>query len=406
MSRLEGPATKTTAKTQRVMNSLALLDAVRESPRTISELCAATGLSRTAVEAVTGILLESGWISDEAVGSHPGAGRPPRVISLRGEAGVVVGIDIGPHKVQVSVADLAGRMLARKTTKVSPELAAGDRLAASAALCAVALDEAGRELRDVWVVAVASPGVVQDGTVRHFIGLPGWEGLDIAAALSRMLGRPVVAENDCNLAAIAERWRGKAANVTDLVYILSGNRTGAGLILSGEIYRGWRGGAGEIGALPEAGWLRAPALIDGVKVGEDILNREEVFEAARRGHAEAISAVDRFAQALATGISALVLALDPQLVVVGGGVSRAGDLLREPLRRHIERMCIIRMPEFVFSELGDESVSLGAVRLGLDLVEERVAAIAFDELCFPSPHPDLLVADPSSPRGGRAPIDK
>jgi predicted NBD/HSP70 family sugar kinase len=96
-----------------------------------------------------------------------------------------------------------------------------------------------------------------------------------------------------------------------------------------------------------------------------------VFTAARAGNSDAQSAVRRYVRDLAVGAAALVLTLDPQVVVVGGGFSRSADLILEPLQRELQRLCL-RVPEVRASTLGDESVALGALRLSLDEVDQRL----------------------------------
>jgi predicted NBD/HSP70 family sugar kinase len=183
-------------------------------------------------------------------------------------------------------------------------------------------------------------------------------------------------ENDCKLAALAESWRGVARHAGNVVFLLAGLRTGAGLIIDGRLHRGFSNAAGEIGALPAAGWLRAPQHLndwldaghrdaDAGRDGDDV---EPVFLAARDGDRAAVRAVRGYVRDIAVGASALVLTLDPELVVIGGGFSRSADVLVEPLRRELDRWCL-RTPEIRVSEFGDEGVALGAVRLALEEVE-------------------------------------
>jgi predicted NBD/HSP70 family sugar kinase len=96
-----------------------------------------------------------------------------------------------------------------------------------------------------------------------------------------------------------------------------------------------------------------------------------VFEAARAGDRKAAAVVRRYVRDVAVGAAALVLTLDPELVVVGGGFSRSADLIAEPLRRELDRWCI-RTPEVRISEFGDEGVALGALRLALDYVDREL----------------------------------
>ncbi|WP_345399599.1 ROK family protein [Nonomuraea salmonea] len=156
----------------------------------------------------------------------------------------------------------------------------------------------------------------------------------------------------------------------DMVFLLAGLRTGAGLVIDGKLHRGFANASGEIGALPVLGWIRAQEHLSAAN-GEAGGEAGDVFAAARGGDKAALAAVRRYVKDLALGASALVLTLDPQMVVVGGGFSRSADVLIEPLKRELDRWCI-RTPEVRMSALGDEAVVLGAVRLALDDVEDRV----------------------------------
>ena len=234
-----------------------------------------------------------------------------------------------------------------------------------------------RELLDLgWVTEVepAATGVATtgwvDGSGRVLLSdaLPEWTGIDLAAHVSRLVPGRVLVENDSKLAALAETWRGVARYVSDLVFILSGWRTGAGLIIGGRLHRGFAQGAGELGALPVVGWKRAPDHLAAWPSGSDI------FAAARAGDRAALGAVRRYVKDLALGVSALVLTLDPELVVIGGGFSRSADVLIGPLRQELDRW-VLRTPEIRVSTLADEGVALGAAKLALDSAEDRFSLI-------------------------------
>ncbi|MFI5889984.1 ROK family protein [Actinoplanes sp. NPDC051513] len=107
-----------------------------------------------------------------------------------------------------------------------------------------------------------------------------------------------------------------------------------------------------------------------------------VFNAARDGNRDARSAVNRYVKDLAVGTAALVLALDPQVVVFGGGFSRSADLVLEPLRRELEKLCL-RVPEVRASTLGADSVALGALRLALNEVDQRLFSVGLSALVAP-----------------------
>ncbi|MFD8716639.1 ROK family protein [Streptomyces sp. NPDC059629] len=189
--------------------------------------------------------------------------------------------------------------------------------------------------------------------------------MNLSGYFASRFGCQVNAENDANLATLAEHWRGCARHIDDVVYILAGRRTGAGMIVGGRLHRGPNGAAGEIGNLRLLGWCDAPGDLEAH--GADA---EAVFSAAP-SDLEAADAVRAYASALANGISALVLTPDPDLVVIGGGLSRAGDQLLQPLRDRVNELCLTA-PRTEVSELGDESVALGAVRTALDHIDQEV----------------------------------
>jgi len=351
----------------RQLNALSVLRVLRdERPLTLTELAKRTGLSRASTEDVARELLARGWVSELAptVGT---VGRPARRYRFRADAGRILGVDIGGHKILAMVTDLEGVVLNQTRVAVSPRIGRRERLAMLDDCVTTTLAGAGVTADQIWSTGVASTGLV-DGTGKVMLSdsVPEWTGVDLAAHFRRLVPGPVRVENDCKLAALAESWRGVARYAGNVVFLLAGLRTGAGLIIDGKLHRGFGNASGEIGALPAAGWLRAPQhLYDWLGGGDDV---EDVFLAARDGDRTAIRAVRAYIRDIAVGASALVLTLDPELVVSGGGFSRSADVLVEPLRRELDRWCL-RTPEIRVSEFGAEGVALGAVRLALEQVE-------------------------------------
>jgi predicted NBD/HSP70 family sugar kinase len=244
------------------------------------------------------------------------------------------------------------------------------------AVIADCLAGAGMKPDDIWAITVGVTGPVDEtGRTTLFTPLPGWTTVNPAEHIALRFAAPIQVENDCKLAAVAERWQGVARDADDIVYLLAGMRTGAGLIIDGTLRRGYGGAAGEIGALRQVRWLDAPAHLQNCPgLPADVAPDDAagwVFSAARTGDKAAKMAVRRYARDLAVGAAALVLTLDPQMVVVGGGYSRSADILLELLDRELRRL-VLRMPEIRASTLGDESVALGALRLALDDVDVRL----------------------------------
>lgn len=373
----------------RRMNSHAVLLSVRERAQTATELAQELGISRTAIEDVLKDLLALGWISGADDAERPSRpGRPAKRYVFAADAGHVAGIDIGVHSVTARIADLAGEPLGTARCTVDVRATVSERFDAAAEAFAGACAEAGVEAGGVWLAGVGVPGVIDArGVVLAYggDGMPGWAGTDVRSSLGRRLGVPTVVQSDSTMAVVAEHWRGAATEAQDVVFILSGNRTSAGLLLGGEPHRGVRGGAGLVGALPELGWASAPAFVEGLSAHGIEPTREAMFAAAERGDPVAVEALDGFAGALARGIAAMALAVDPELIVLGGGVSRGGDTILNPVRSHLDRILGEGRAPLELSTLGSDATSIGAVRAALVQVDANLARLGRTAPGFPRP---------------------
>lgn len=361
----------------RELNSLTIVRALRDHPpSTVTELSQRTSLSRPAVDVIAQGLVADGWATVLEPGANSAVGRPARRYQFRASAGHVMGIDVGAHKILALLADLDGNIVQTVRHTVDADAEPAKRLAELDRVIAEILGAADMAPSDIWGLTIGVTGAVDaSGRTSFFTPLPGWKSVDLTAHLGGRFACPIVVENDCKLAALAERWQGAASDADDVVYLLGGMRTGAGLIIDGVLRRGFGGAAGEIGALKQVKWLAAPSHLQNcpgvpATVGPDDA-AAWVFNAARDGNKDARTAVSRYVKDLAVGAAALVLTLDPQVVIFGGGFSRSADLVLDPLRTELQRLCL-RMPEVRASTLGAESVALGALKLSLNEVDARL----------------------------------
>ncbi|MFI7466910.1 ROK family protein [Nonomuraea sp. NPDC049646] len=359
----------------RQLNSLSSIRALREArePLTLTELSARTGLSRASVVDVVTDLEQRGWIGE--VPPAPGAmGRPAKRYRFRTDAGHVLGIDVGVHKVLAVITDLAGRVVASGRVAVDRHTAQRERLEAVWRAVDAALLAGGLSASDMWGVTAGSTGVVnREGLVTMVNDLPDWAGVDLVGHLGQRLACPIAIENDSKLAALAEQRLGVAAGVQHLVYLHVGRRPGAALIIDGRLHHGFSGATGEVGLMKITGWSTMAELLESGPAAKGASPEEaarQVFGAARAGDPEARAAVDAYARHLALGTAAMVLTLDPELVVLGGGFSRSADVLLPALRRALEPHCV-RVPDIRPSTLGEECVALGGACLALDHVDDR-----------------------------------
>ena len=355
----------------------AALSALRGGgPSTLSELAARTGLSRPTVEDALARLTVAQVVEELAPDQRGGkVGRPARQYRFRPEAGVVLGLDIGEHRVVAVLADLTGTTLAETTHPVRATDPGDARLATVRAAARQALADAGRTRADLWAAAAGTIGMVDAGgrVVRSDL-LPDWTGRNLAGQLRRSLACPVRVENDANLAALAEHWRGAAVGVDDVIYLHASHRLGAGILIGGRVHRGFGGAAGEIGALRLLHWdsaARHLARLD-LPVADDDMDTvaERIFAEARAGDARALRTVEEFGHDLAAGIAAMASTVDPELVVIGGRAARGGEALTAPVEQRLAALCI-RAPRVALSVL-DEAVALGAVRTAVDHVEREI----------------------------------
>ncbi|WP_314173667.1 ROK family protein [Streptomyces winkii] len=375
----------------RRINSTAVLRVLRSefgrAPLTLTDLAQATELSRPTVEGVIEGLVDAGLAAEaqEAPGGGEHAarrGRPARRFRFRAEAGHAIGVEIGSRRIAAVISDLTGGITGRVTHDVDEEAPAAERLqqAHSTVSELISVSEVGCE--SLRAVGVGTPGVIEaDGTVRLSTALPGWTGLALGEKLREAaFDCPVIVENDANAGVLAEHWQGAAAGAEDAVMVLVGLSPGAGSLIGGRLHRGFGGAAGEIGALHLLGREATPERLLST-TGEPLHPLDEtavarVFALARAGDERAERAMERFVQRLVHDVAALVLALDPELVVVGGWASGLDDVL-EPLRGELERYCL-RPPRVALSMLGEAAVATGALRLALDEVESELFSVNAD----------------------------
>jgi predicted NBD/HSP70 family sugar kinase len=399
----------------RRLNAAAVLRAIRaDGPISRAELARVTGLSKPTVNAAVETLLEAGYLTERLAGAEPGRRRPgprARLLSFRGEAGFVLGVDIGANKILVVAADLSGEVLAsvRRRTRGRDRPEPDALLALVDETVDAALAEAAIVRSTLRAVGVGTPGVVDpvSGRVTLAPQLGGWEGIHLAGRLGPWFDCPVLVDNEVHLSVLAERWRGSAQEIDDALYVQVGVGIGGGVLVGGRVYRGAGGAAGEIGYLPlfaddddrdglgpfehaaggtafarlgrraaETG--ESPLLLELAKGDPEAIDAELVFAAAARGDVGSRDVVDELLNRLARGIAAAVTILNPSTVIVGGGLSRAGERLLVPLAQRIGALVPVP-PRVVLSTLGDESVALGATRLALQDVEERLVDSALAE---------------------------
>jgi len=363
------------------------------------ELARVTGLSKPTVALALNNLEDAGLLRQVGMRAGP-AGRSALLYEVRPEAGHVLAVDIGRAYVRVALADLVGEIVARKE-EPSRGSHTGELVAQVTRLAEELAGTAGITRADITLAVYGTPGIhdKETGSLNLAANLPGWEQRGSVAGLADVTGSTYVVENDVDLAALGEATYGLGRGVRHFVYLSIGTGTGMGVVIDGRLYRGFRGAAGEIGYLPigdgdplldqpesrRRGMFESVASAAGVVATAQRLGMtgavtaKDVFDAARAGDPAARQAVDREIDHLSRALAGIAAVLDPELVVLGGGVGgHAGDLLTGPVLDRLRHLVALHPPRVEVSTLGSDAVLRGALAVGLtgarDLVLDRAPA--------------------------------
>jgi glucokinase-like ROK family protein len=393
-------------------NKHAALDLIRFSTTGLSrsDLADQMGLTRAAVSLIINDLLESKIVLEAESRSAP-SGRPPVVLAINPDQGIVAGVDMGATHISVALADFSARILQEVEfpfdIKAGPDIC----LAQANQYLLQLLDSRHLTLSDISAVGVGVPGpvVTEDGMVFAPPIMPGWDRYPILATLEKMWGCPVTLNNDAELGALGEWAYGAGRGEKNIAYIKVGSGIGAGLILDKQIYGGTNGAAGEIGHLTigengpicscgNHGCLEAFAgghaiAMQGQELarsgkrtmlaGLETVTAHDVSEAARRGDLHAQEILRRSGTFIGIAIAGLINLFNPSIVIIGGGVAQVGDIITVPIRQAVRERAM-RVSEqnvrIVTGMLGRRSLLIGAtiqaINVAIHVAAENKNAVA------------------------------
>ncbi|MFF4339633.1 ROK family transcriptional regulator [Kitasatospora sp. NPDC001540] len=372
----------TPAPSARRLRTRATLLAVLGEHGTLSraEISRLTGLSRSAVSSAVTDLLDEGLVSETTapVPATAGRGRRAAAVALRRAHALVLAFDFGHTHLTAAVADTTGAVLGEATAHLDVDNHPREVLEAAETLARQALDAAGHRLDEITAIAAGIPGALDTRTnvVRAPSTLSQWIGMDPAAELGRVFGRPVAVGNDAEMGARGERAYGTGHTVNDLIYVKASTGIGAGLLLDGRIYRGASGISGEIGhiQLPDTGtWCRCGnrGCLESVASIVEVRRRlvHVLAPGARPGETVDLPPLDQLADVPAAArvigeagrtigrvLADLVNCLNPAAIVIGGELGQAGAPLVHGIRESVDRYA---QPAVA------EAVDIRTTRLGL-----------------------------------------
>jgi predicted NBD/HSP70 family sugar kinase len=389
---VETPPVGTPAGMRRI-NQRAVLDLLRRTgSATRPQVAKETGLSKPTVSQAL-LALEGFGLARATGHTSTGTGRSAVLYEADPTAGYVLGVDIGREHVRLAIADLGGTVVARSEQRNTAR--SGTALVnAVGTQVTETIKSAGLTQQDIVVRVLGSPGVADRDKrcFRHAPNLPGWGKAGLLNDLEAAVGPDLIIENDANLTAVGEGERGAARGVKVFACITIGTGVGMGLMVNGEVFSGATGAAGEIGYLPY-GQLRAadqpnaepPARghLEEATAAQSVVrgarelglgnakSAREVFRLAREGDELAVQAVEAEADRLAYTIASVAAVIDPELIVLGGGMGNNADLLLAPIDRALHTFTPL-VPKIVQGELGEDAVLAGTISVGLHTAEALV----------------------------------
>ncbi|MDQ1644513.1 MAG: hypothetical protein QOJ50_697 [Cryptosporangiaceae bacterium] len=354
---------------------------LEQGPLSRVQLGVLTGLSKPTASQLLGRLEEAGLVVQ--AGTSAGGRGPNAVLyAVNPSAAHVASMDVVPGRIAVAVADITAQVIAELEYRTGADT---DPLPDVTAALAEATAQAGLAVSDLAALVIGLPGSYDQNTdtLRHPDDeLTAWARPGLLGRIRAALGISVEAENDVNLAGIAERHRGGLGNPSSFALLWVADGIGLAIDLGGSLHRGATGGAGEIGYMPIPG---RGATVHGepVRDFQDLAGGDAVLELAASHGIDASTAaeavergtgefLDALAARLATGLAPIAAVLDPELVVLTGSTCRAGgDALAARVQRHLWQVLPLR-PAVTATRVDGNPVLLGALDRALETAREAV----------------------------------
>lgn len=308
---------------------------------------------------------------------------------------IVFGVDVGGTTVKLGVFKADGTLIENWEIPTRKEENGRYILVDVADSILTKIKELGYNKEDVIGVGVGAPGPVDaSGTINKAVNL-GWDRMNIVETLSSLVELPVKAGNDANVAALGEMWKGGGKGFNNMVAVTLGTGVGGGVIVEGKLVAGYAGAGGEIGHMHVEddeedccgcgghGCLEQYASATGiVRLAKMRLARDEeasmlrqgelsaksIWDAVKAGDAVAIEVAEKFGYYLGKGLAIIAAVINPEAFVVGGGVSKAGDVIFQYVRPYFDKYTFAgcRDVKFALAKLGNDAGIYGAARLVIE----------------------------------------
>ncbi|WP_313895927.1 ROK family transcriptional regulator [Streptomyces sp. YIM 98790] len=355
----------------------------RRGSLTQIELAGVTGLSPATVSNIVKELTAAGVLHTSP---STRSGRRALLVTLARNLGLVAGVHFGSRSLRVALADASMQVLADQRMPLAPDHRADAGLRRAAMLVSEMVESVEARPEELLAVGVCLPAPVDRRTGRiTTVGmLRGWDGVAVPEVIGEELSAPVTVDNDANLGALAEARFGAGAGHEDLAYLRVSHGVGGGLILGGQLMHGRGGGAGEIGhvTVDDNGpicrcgnrgcletFVGAPALLGMLAASHGHLTLRDVITRAKDGDPGCRRVLSDTGQHLGVAAANLCNLVDPEIVVVGGQLADAGEILLGPMRNVVAQRTMPSTAgpvEVVAGELGSAAEVRGALAVALD----------------------------------------
>jgi glucokinase len=353
------------------------------------ELGKLTGMSAPTISALVDYLEKRGLVGPVGIAAS-GGGRPAELFAVNPKGAYVAGCEISSLGIRCVIADLEGSHVAQLDVPLPTNQSPPRVIGALAKVVNRLLSKHSIARSKLQCICIAAPGMtdLKSGRVVSAPHLAAWTDVPLKELAEDRLKVHSIIENDVNLSAYGEHFDGAAKDETDFVFLMIGSGVGAGIFINGELYRGRRGTAGEIGYMQVPGAERSLSLKNatgsleeavgtrGIETAwlkvqmnksKERLSADQILKLAVSGDARAWDVAQGCATILADAVANVSVLLDPSMIVLGGPIGMAPAIFSEVLKRH-EKNDLAR-PSLVISQLGADAALFGAVRLALEHVE-------------------------------------
>lgn len=364
------------------MNKSIILNKIRkDGPISRAQIARETNLTPPTVSSNVKELLEQKIVEERDIGESQG-GRKPTMLVINDQAFCIIGVDAGPENIQCIVSDLAGKILKRSEIKLELPVDNNQFIDALKKGISMCLDRIPKSENEVIGIGIAMHGVVdvEKGMSLYAPNL-GLSDIPIKEELEKAFGLEVKVENDARAMALGEFWFGNHGDVKSMLAVNIGRGVGAGLIIDGKLYHGSSDIAGEIGHMTidlhgeicECGnrgclqtFVTGPAIARKVKAQANPLTAETIYELAVGGNEDYASILAESGRAMGIGLTNLIHIINPEKIVLGGGVSKAEKFLLPAIRETIEKSALTASASRTrveVTKLGDDATLIGAITL-------------------------------------------